>query len=193
MRRRYLLYFILLILATIYLGRIIEPVQDFQDDGQKDVSEIQYARHEFNEQEEFFNKLKGMESSDTELVLEKEKKIGEIKYPIRDRDTAVDCRNNKLTKLPAKLNQFIFSGCEEVTIDNWSGNYVSTSYDEIWDYEIRTTRHQNMFPDEQRYKIIQRAQVYWKRDRFVLEILLYANGNVNVVRDRIYFDKSKDL
>ena len=186
--RRIFFYIIFFALIFYLAGRSIVSVKNFQDDGQKDVSEIQYARHKFNEQEEFFNKLKGMESSDTELILEKEKKIGEIKYPIRNRDTAVDFRNNNLTKLPAKLNQFIFTGCEEVTIENWSGNYVSTSYDEIWYYEIRTTRNQHIWRDEKGYKTMQLAQVYWKKNKFVLEILFYTNGNINVVRDRIYFD-----
>lgn len=172
------------------------PVQDYEDAVHKEVTDIQYARHEFNEQEEFFNKLKGMESSDTELVLEKEKKIGEIKYPIRDRDTAVDCRNNKLTKLPAKLNQFIFSGCEKVTLKNWSGKYKGVDYDEVWIYKIHRSYIDRFTNEETIY--VDKREVYWKNGKFILEIGYFTEntghfsaGYINYIRDRLYYESQR--
>lgn len=134
-----------------------------------------------SEQDSYLSRLKTY-PPETLMNFKRVKKAGSIRYPVRERDVALNCLNRKeMVPLPASLNQFIFSGCERVSLDNWKGKYETVTYDEVWTYEIF-----NKFTED----VMTRTAIYWKEAKFVLEIGYYPDGFLNVVRDRVYYDNS---
>lgn len=109
------------------------------------------------------------------------KKLGSVKYPVKERDTAINCLNGEPIKMPADLKQFLFSGCEDVSLSNWKGKYETVKYDEIWTYELFNTLNG---------RFISRVEVYWENKNFVLEIGYYSEGYINYIRDRVYYENS---
>jgi len=191
MSRLFLFLILILIALFYYVGRSVVSNYNAQNNVHQEKDYNQYTKSEIDEQKEFLNRLIAMESSDTEVLINKDKKEGRFKYPIRERDTVLNCLNKNTTKLPNKLNHFTFSGCEKVTLENWQGSFDSTSYDEVWDYEIRTTQNQPFEPNDKGYTIMQRGQVFWRNKKIALELVYSSDGYIMVIRDKVYFDKLK--
>jgi len=104
--------------------------------------------------------------------IKKISKSGRINYPIKKRDTATSCLDGKAITMSSDIRQFLFSGCENVNLTNWPGEYSSIRFNEIWVYS----------------DIGGKIEVYWNDGRFELQIGYYDDGYINYIRDRFYYE-----